>query len=472
MSNIYDRSSERLQTTDEHGHRVYVHPEDLQGKWKNRRTVFYWMLILLYLTLPWIHVSGRQSILLDIPNREFIFFGMRFLGHDTPYLFFVFLGFAFAIGIITSIWGRVWCGWACPQTVFIETIFRKIERIVEGKSRQRMKLEQAPWNLEKIVKKTIKWSLFLIASLHITHSFLGYFVGARELFWITTKAPSENWGLFITMFVINAIVLFDFGWFREQFCIIMCPYGRLQSVMLDSNSMVVAYDEKRGEPRKGPAINKDDQGDCVNCYQCVKVCPTGIDIRKGLQLECIACTSCIDACDSIMTKLKKPTGLIRYTTENELAGKETKILRPRTFVYAILFTLIMGASYNFISHKDDLRAVIIRGRNPFTVINKEDPDPTIINHLRVEIYYQSDHSQELYFKTDKELLDKGLTIVTPRVPYILSGKKKHVTNVFVKFPKSILKSGEYPFKLYFYGGKEFQEEQLMLKKDLPLVGPY
>jgi cytochrome c oxidase accessory protein FixG len=239
MDRLYTDEESRLQTTDAHGNRVFIHPEDLSGRWKNRRLLVYWFLIGIYMLLPWINYQGKQIILIDIPNREFSFFGLTFWGHDVPNLIFVLLGFVFLIGMITSIWGRLWCGWACPQTVFLDSIFRKIESLVEGKSRQRMTLAKAPWSFEKIFKKSLKWTLFTLVSLHIVHSFLGYFVGARKLFWISTQNPAENWALFITMLSLTAIVLFDFGWFREQFCIIMCPYGRLQSILRSQLSLEI-----------------------------------------------------------------------------------------------------------------------------------------------------------------------------------------------------------------------------------------
>ena len=250
----------RLATTDENGNRVYIHPEDIKGKWKSRRDIFYWFLIFVYLFLPWIYVEKKQWILLNLPKREFHLFGNVFYGHDGPLLLFVILGFVILMAFITSIWGRVWCGWACPQTVFIDAIFRRIEKIVEGNSRKRKALEQAPWSLSKVLKRTLKWILFILVSLHIVHSFLGYFVGTHDLIEITLSSPEKNWTLFITMLTMTGIILFDFGWFKEQFCIIACPYGRFQSVVMDDASMIVAYDKKRGEPRRSKYISKESEG--------------------------------------------------------------------------------------------------------------------------------------------------------------------------------------------------------------------
>ena len=207
--NKFDLHEERLGSTDEHGHRVYVHPENVKGKWRTRRNYTNWFLIFFYLILPWTNFGGKQTILLDIVHREFTFFGLSFYAHDAPILLLVLLIFLFTVGFITSLWGRVWCGWACPQTVFIDSIYRKIEQFVEGKSRKRAELDKMPWSIEKISKRTIKWFLYLIVSLHITHSLLGYFVGTRNLFWITLSPPAEHMTLFLFMVFITAVFLFD-----------------------------------------------------------------------------------------------------------------------------------------------------------------------------------------------------------------------------------------------------------------------
>ena len=275
VKNRFELDSERLATTDETGRRVYLYPEDVEGRWKNRRTIFYWFLIVLYLVLPWIYIKGKPALMLNIFTREFSFMGFTLHGVEPILLFLVVISGLFFIAFLTSIFGRVWCGWGCPQTVFIQTIFSKIESLIEGGARARKALDEAPWTAGKILKRSLKWICFTIVSLHIAHTFIGYIVGPRELLAISLHNPTQNLGLFITVMVVSGIFLFDFGWFREQFCIIACPYGRMQSVMMDENSLVVAYDKKRGEPRRG-LVPHEQEGDCINCYACVKVCPTGI----------------------------------------------------------------------------------------------------------------------------------------------------------------------------------------------------
>lgn len=465
--NRFDLHEERLGTTDEHGHRVYIHPEDVKGKWRDKRTVFYWFLIGLYLVLPWINFKGKQIILLDIPGREFTFFGNTFYAHDAPLFLLVLLAFVFTMGFITSIWGRVWCGWGCPQTVFIDTIYRRIERIIEGKARQRQKLDEGPFTFEKFYKKSIKWILFTVVTLHITHSLLGYFVGARKLFWITLSPPSEHMTLFTIMLVITGIFLLDFGWFREQFCIIACPYGRLQSVMMDEDSLVVAYDSKRGEPRRG-TVEKSAEGDCINCYHCVKACPTGIDIRRGTQLECIACTQCIDACDEIMIKLKKDTGLIRYDSERALEGGKTKKFKFRSGVYLTAILLVLTVlSYNLMN-SGNLKATFIRAsRTPYKEITLSNGEKGVLNLYRVRVdYKRTDEETVTVSLKDTSLIEK-VEIVTPQNPFIIhSGKSKNIVMHFKYSPK-ILENGHKSIILEFKN----KENELLLEQEVKLVGP-
>ncbi len=326
------------------GSRVFLHPADTRGRWTLARRVAAWFLIAVYVLLPWIPVGGHPAVFLDVANRRFHLLGWTVAMQEMWLLFFLITGGGFALFFITALLGRVWCGWACPQTVFLEHVFRRIERLIEGDAPARKRLDAAPWDATKTTKRIIKHALFFLLSAGIAHLLLAYFVSLPRLYAMITAAPTAHWGAFLFVFVASALLYLDFAWFREQLCIVVCPYGRLQSALVDDHSLVVGYDASRGEPRRGAAEATElgRTGDCVDCLRCVQACPTGIDIRHGLQLECIACTACIDACDDVMTRLKKPTGLIRYDSLARFAGGRTKWIRPRTIVYAVL--LLVGAA--------------------------------------------------------------------------------------------------------------------------------
>jgi cytochrome c oxidase accessory protein FixG len=464
MSNKFELHEERLATTDELGHRVFLHPEEVKGKWRSRRTFFYWFLIFVFLVLPWIYSQGKQLVLFDIAKREFYLFGKLFYAHELPLLVLIIAAFIFMAAFITSVWGRAWCGWACPQTVFIDTLYRKIELMIEGNARKRMQLDLAPMSFSKLSKRTLKWGLYLLVSLHISHSFLGYFVGTRHLLNISLSSPFENWGIFTAMMVITAIILFDFGWFREQFCIIACPYGRIQSVAMDEKSMVVLYDANRGEPRRGISTNDTPTGDCINCYACVKSCPTGIDIRRGTQLECIACTNCIDACDDIMMKVKKPIGLIRYGREVELNQKKFK-LGFRNLLY---LTLSVGAMITFLSlvyFNLDYRVELVRAKNVFTK-TKTGNEEYILNQYQLKIDSKKDIQSTLFFYLTPEDQQEVEIVIRQNPIQVEPGRKAH--NIFFKFKEDILVNGK---------GKTWLEvkdekNKVIYSKEVSLVGPF
>lgn len=315
------------------GSRRFVHPADVSGPHDRRRRVVFAILFAILFAVPWLKVDGRPAILLDVPQRRFFLFGEIFNAQDGGMLLFLAGGLGLLLLFLTSISGRLWCGFACPQTVMIEGVFRVIERWTEGPREARIKLEQAPWGPGKIARKGAKHALFLVMASLFAHTVLGYFIPIRDLFGVLLGGPRAHLEAFLWTLGLTTLFYFDFGWFREQFCVIMCPYGRLQSVLTDDDSLVVGYDVKRGEPR-GKA-NTPGNGDCVDCKRCIAVCPTAIDIRQGLQLDCIGCTACIDACDDIMVKVNKPKGLIRLDSLRGFAGEKTRLVRLRTILYAV-----------------------------------------------------------------------------------------------------------------------------------------
>lgn len=327
-------------TINEDGSRYYLYPADVHGRWTVFRRIFGIFLIALYVALPWIPVNGAPALFFDVENRRFHVFGLSLVPQDLWVLFFGITGLGFTLFFVTSLLGRLWCGWACPYTVFLDHVFRRIERLIEGDAPARKQLAAAPWTAGKIAKRVLKHVLYGLCAAIIAHVFLSYFVSLERLYGYMNESPLAHATAFGIVAFLTATLWFCFAYFREQFCVIMCPYGRLQSALTDDDTVIIGYDEKRGEPRgaKGKV-----EGDCIDCRRCVNVCPTGIDIRNGLQLECIGCAACIDACDDIMRKIERPTGLIRYDSMTGLAGKKRRILRPRIFAYVGLGLLGLAA---------------------------------------------------------------------------------------------------------------------------------
>jgi cytochrome c oxidase accessory protein FixG len=465
--NRYDLDPERLSSTDEFGNRVYIYPEDVQGKWKKRRFIFYWFLVFLYLVLPWIYINGKPSLMINIANREFTLMGFTLYGMEPILFFLLLISGLFFVAFLVSKLGRVWCGWGCPQTVFIQAIFLKIEALIEGKARERILLDEAPWRFSKIFKKILKWILFFAVASHIAHTFIGYFVGPRELFFMTMHSPMDNWGVFIAVNIITLIFLLDFGWFREQFCIIACPYGRIQSVLMDENSQVVAYDTKRGEPRRGTeGIKKENEGDCVNCYSCVKVCPTGIDIRRGVQLECIACTQCIDACDDIMQRVGKAPGLIRYSSEVEMSGGVKKFtLRP--YLYIVVSLIFISTFIFFLNRSTIPSLVFIRGVGKPFLVSETEGVKSITNKFTLKIKHQGSDHFPIKLEIASESGQGNVQLQTSENPIELNLAEKKVF-AFFKFDKSLLVNGSKIIKINVY---DVRNNQLLTSKEVTLVGP-
>ena len=455
----------KLTSVREDGSRIGLIPGEVQGFFRRHRTRLHLVLLFIFLGLPWLRWNDQQLILLNIPGRQFVFFGISFRAHEAPLLFFLIATFVLAMVFVTAIWGRVWCGWACPQTVFIDSVYRRIEQWTEGTYLQRRELREASWSLNKLRRTGLKWILFVLVSSLFAHSFVAYFTGSRELMQMMTGSPAQNWNYFLWVSFFTLLLLFDFTWFREQFCVIMCPYGRLQSVLLEPSSLAIAYDEKRGEPRRGQSTALPKTGDCVSCNRCVSVCPTGIDIRNGLQMECIACTACVDACDEIMTKLKKPTGLISYRT---LDGSPFRIWKLKTLVYgALIFTCVTTLAYN-LRHRESINIAVLRGLDsPYTISKNAEGSTLVLNHFRLHLSNQSSTNSEYALRLSESDRNRGLELTVAQNPLKILAGGNATWHLFVRAPLlAVARDDQRSFKISITdsAGETFERE-------LDMIGP-
>ncbi len=337
-----------------------MHPADVKGRWQTRVQFFWLFLMVVYAGLPWLKIAGHPAVHFDLPGRQAYLFGLGFTNQDFYLSFFVFTAIGFGLFVGTALFGRIWCGFACPQTVFMEGVFRRIERWIEGPRNQRIRRNLGPMNADKFWRKALKHAIFLFLSLNIAHIFLAYFIPLEDLVYVIRSNPSEHSSAFFWTMFWTGLLYFNFAWFREQTCLIICPYGRLQSALIDRDTIVIGYDELRGEPRHKGA---GDGGDCVDCYRCVEVCPTGIDIRNGLQMECIACTRCVDACDEVMRRIDRPEGLVRYDSQRSFEGEGRRsLIRPRLFAYLLAGLVGLAVATLAISAREPIQANLLRAR--------------------------------------------------------------------------------------------------------------
>ncbi len=352
-----------ISTVDAKGERVWIYPKKPVGRFYNARTILSFFLLAFLFGAPFVKIGGQPLLLFDIVHRKFIIFGQPFWPQDFDIFAFACLAGIVFIIFFTVIFGRLFCGWICPQTIFMEMVFRKIEYWLEGDASSQRRLDKEPWTSEKILKKSLKQLIFFAISFLIGNTFLAYIIGAEELGHIVTDSPLKHIGGLSAMFFFSLLFYGVFAFFREQACVLVCPYGRLQSALLDSNTIVVHYDFKRGEPR-GKLAGRDksnrQHGDCINCGLCVAVCPTGIDIRNGTQMECVNCTACIDACDGIMDKVEFPRGLIRYDSYDAISKGERHKITPRMIGYSVVLLLLIGFAGYLIFSRTDVETSLLR----------------------------------------------------------------------------------------------------------------
>jgi cytochrome c oxidase accessory protein FixG len=454
---------DRITTINEEGKRVYIHPKRPKGKFTNYRWVVSSFLLLLLFAGPWIQFKGEPFMLFNILERRFIIFGQVFWPQDFHLVVLSLITLIVFIILFTVIFGRLFCGWVCPQTVFMEFVFRQIEYLIEGDFSKQKKLARAPWNFEKIWKKTLKQIVFFAIAFLISNTFLAYIIGIDQLLVMITDGPLAHLGSFIALILFSGVFYFIFAFFREQVCIIACPYGRLQGVLLDSKSIVVAYDYMRGEPKgkHNPLENRSasGKGDCIDCLSCVTVCPTGIDIRNGTQLECINCTACIDACDAIMDRVGLKRGLIRYDSEKGISEGSRKLFNTRSLAYSAVLTVLLIVVGSLFTFRSDVEATIIR--MPGTLFQEYGP-----NH------YSNLYKMQLVNKTREDLpINLALEHPQGEIQYLtekifLKSESVGEANFMVILPKEFVLSSNTPVEFGIYSN-----ERLITKYKLNFVGP-
>lgn len=451
------------ETIELYASRKKIYVKEIKGFFQRIRNVSLLALMGMYFLFVWLTLDGQPLIHFDLPEREFHLYGMTFFPKDFFLLSAMLIISAFGLFFVTTLFGRVWCGYTCPQTVWT-FVFMWIEEKVEGGRNKRIKLDKSPNNREKLTKKGIKHALWLLVAFATGVTFVGYFYPIRELLADFFTLQANGWAYFWVGFFTVATYL-NAGWMREQVCLYMCPYARFQSVMFDPNTRIVSYDPNRGEPRgkrkKGVDPAELGLGDCIDCEQCVQVCPTGIDIRDGLQYECIGCALCIDACDQIMDRMDYPRGLIRYTTENELEGKQSKLLRPRTFGYGAVMVLMISAVIYIIANRVPAQMDVLRDRGALYNFNGQG---RIENSYTVKIQNMSEVPQTFNLSV-KGLED--IRFITDTTVTITSGENRSVPTVVDVPPESIVESNN---DIRFIA-KSQTDPSLTLETESRFIGP-
>ena len=437
---------DEISTVDHEGKRQWVFARKPKGTLYNYRQLFGYFLLAFLVLAPILKINGEQMILLDVLGRRFIFFGVIFWPQDFYLFYLIMLAVIVFVIVFTVVYGRLFCGWACPQTVFMELVFRKIEWLIDGKPYKQRKLKEQPWNFEKIWKRISKHTIFWGISFFISNLFLSYLIGTEELMKIIKEPIAEHIAGFSSIIIFASVFYFIFGWFREQVCTIMCPYGRLQGVLLDSNSIVVAYDYLRGEPR-GVARKREleegiNKGDCIDCKLCVQVCPTSIDIRNGTQLECINCSACIDACNSVMVKNRKPKGLIRYASANGIKDGKKFRLTTRNVAYTVSLFLILAFTTSFFFNRGSIETTILRTPG---MVYQEQPNSEVSNVYNYKIVNKSKNDIPLNIKL---LSPNGKIVVSGDTSLKYNSTAEGILVVFlkqseIKQKKTILRFGIY-----------------------------
>lgn len=440
---------DKVATVDQAGKRIWVFPQKPEGRLYNLRTYMSLAYLVVFFGLPFIKVDDHPVFLANIIQRKFILFGQIFWPQD----FFIFaigmVVFIVFVALFTVVFGRVFCGWACPQTIFMEMVFRKVEYWIEGNAAQEKLLAKSKWTTEKIIRKFSKWTVFWIISFIIANTFLAYIIGIDELKKIVTEPLSQNLGSFVSIVVFTTVFFFVYSWMREQVCTVICPYGRMQGVLLDRDSIIVAYDYKRGEERGKFKKNENRSiGDCIDCEQCVKVCPTGIDIRNGTQLECINCTACIDVCNKMMSAVGLPTGLIRYASEANIAENRPWRFTWRMKAYSAVMCVLLGVLVWLLASRSDVGVTVLRTPGQ---LFQEQPNQQLSNLYNYKLLNKTFKDKELTLKPEnfsgeiKLVGEKRLLVPKDGIT---------VGSMFIYLSKDQVKDRKTQLKIGVYDGRE------------------
>lgn len=424
MSNldfIDEAYRDSIATVDSDGKRIWVYPKKPSGRYHNYRVIATLVFLGLFFVGPFVKINGQPLLMINIFERKFVLFGQLFLPQDSVIFSVGLITFFIFITLFTVVYGRFWCGWACPQTVFMEMVFRKIEYWIEGDRKQQMALNKAPWTAEKIIKKGGKRLVFLLISILIAHTTMAYLIGIEATKQIITQPPAEHLTGFIGIVAFTGIFYYVFTVLREQVCVSICPYGRLQGVLMGRNTINIIYDWVRGEPRGKLSKHETPatptlKGDCIDCKLCVQVCPTGIDIRNGAQLECINCTACIDVCDDVMTKINKPIGLIKYGSAESVEKRIPYKLSPRAYAYSAVLVLLVGVEAFLLMSREAIETTVMRVPGQ---MYQEQADNKISNLYNAQIVNKSNEAMEVYLKVEDNegtirLIDGKKKIIVPK----------------------------------------------------------
>jgi cytochrome c oxidase accessory protein FixG len=441
-----------LATADREGHRLWIYPRKPKGRFTTARTYFSWLLLAVMFAGPFVRIHGNPLLLINIVERKFIILGNIFWPQDMVITAVTLLIFVLGIIIFTTAFGRLWCGWTCPQTVLMEMVFRKIEYAIEGDAHEQRQLAKAPWTGRKITIKLTKHFIFFALSFVIGNTLLSYIIGTEQLYKIVTDNPANHLTGLTFMILFSLLFYGIFARFREQACTFICPYGRLQSTVLDENSIVVAYDYKRGEKRD--TLRRDQSaeqrkaagtGDCIDCHQCVSVCPTGIDIRNGTQMECVNCTACIDACDGVMDKIGKPRGLVRFASLNGIEKGEKLRITPRLIGYAIVLLALISLWTFLVFTRTEVEAVVLRAQG---AMFQQMPDGRFSNLYTVKVVNKTRKAMPIQLRLENpegDLQVMGDAIVVP--PEQLSE-----SSLLIELDHESMHSGSTPIKIGVYSG--------------------